>query len=673
MKRVILPITMELCSDTIFGSGFSVPGGEDVAVCLDEQGYPYVKGATLKGLLRESLENLVVWTGSGDGDVIALMGQKGWPGTEDGRRVRFTSLTLDDPPQDPEECCDLRTFTSLEGGIVKEGSLRTAACVRKGLVFSGKLTCGEEDVDLLRSALAGIKWAGTMRSRGFGSVRLWAGEPEALSAGASIAGARCIRCRLHTELPVIVTDLNRSSGNSFETLGFIPGSAIRGVVMGNLSAQNPEWFESHKKELLSVRFLDAVPALEQGAVLPSIKGFYAEKGSDTLEYNIVTGKDVVPGHKRAKLGSFCVLKDDCIRYWNARTSGTMRINRKLEDEKSSGQSDTKGPKTKPFQVRYLEAGQDFEGYILLEDPELSGAITEALGTTVWLGADRYAGFGKCSVTLMAADCPSWLGEYGYQKQEEITTDLYLLAVSPLTMLNERGDPCGLDEGQLARKLGVASVELLHCSTSITQNGSYNRVWQCRAPSLRMYDRGSLFHLKCSQPPALERVRQIQNEGLGVRRPEGFGQVLFLPPARLEGLNIKKSVEKDGRQETDSAQASRAAVIRRAKYKWVEKKTGELARFKLSKSQLGMIQVLCEDAIARGGDCGKLYDHLTHNLEGRGALHGERFKEIDKLVHSVLDHPLNDTIETVGCEDTTTARLELLCLLFNHSRKGKEET
>ena len=56
-----LDVTMELLSDTIFGSGFSIPGGEDIAVCQDENGYPYLKGTTLKGLLRESLENLIAW------------------------------------------------------------------------------------------------------------------------------------------------------------------------------------------------------------------------------------------------------------------------------------------------------------------------------------------------------------------------------------------------------------------------------------------------------------------------------------------------------------------------------------------------------------------------------------------------------------------------------------
>ena len=35
---VTIQVTMELLSDAIFGSGYSIPGGEDVAVCRDEGG-----------------------------------------------------------------------------------------------------------------------------------------------------------------------------------------------------------------------------------------------------------------------------------------------------------------------------------------------------------------------------------------------------------------------------------------------------------------------------------------------------------------------------------------------------------------------------------------------------------------------------------------------------------
>ena len=35
-RQVELQVRLELLSDTIFGSGHSIPGGEDIAVCQDE-------------------------------------------------------------------------------------------------------------------------------------------------------------------------------------------------------------------------------------------------------------------------------------------------------------------------------------------------------------------------------------------------------------------------------------------------------------------------------------------------------------------------------------------------------------------------------------------------------------------------------------------------------------
>ncbi len=82
------------------------------------------------------------------------------------------------------------------------------------------------------------------------------------------------------------------------------------------------------------------------------------------------------------------------------------------------------------------AGQQFEGYLLLDGPELASRISQAVGDTLWLGADRHAGFGKCSVSLELVKRPAWMDAYGFKNQEEIGTDLYLLAMSPFTMLDQ---------------------------------------------------------------------------------------------------------------------------------------------------------------------------------------------------------------------------------------------
>ena len=54
-------IEMTLQSDAVFGNGLSMPGGEDIATQMDDQGFPYLKGNTLKGLFREELINLLAW------------------------------------------------------------------------------------------------------------------------------------------------------------------------------------------------------------------------------------------------------------------------------------------------------------------------------------------------------------------------------------------------------------------------------------------------------------------------------------------------------------------------------------------------------------------------------------------------------------------------------------
>lgn len=655
-KRVTVPVEMRLCSDTVFGSGYSIPGSEDVAVCLDEKGLPYMKGSTWKGLLRESLENLVAWGEGEDRDITALMGEEGWNGLTDDRRVRLTGLTLTDLPADPEDCFDLRTFTSLENGVVKKGTLRTVSCIRTGLIFSGELECDEGDLPLLRDALAGIKWAGTQRSRGFGRVRFTTGEASTSKSAHPAAVGICLRLRLHTELPVVFTDPNRSDGNSTETYGFIPGSAIRGAVIEMLAAGDQAWFAAHKAALLDVRFVDAVPVPDHALVpIPAFRGFYEDKDEKTLECMVRNG-NFTQGLKRARLGTFCALSGDTIHYWNARTGGATRILRGKD-----------GEDTRMFQVRALSAGQDFEGYILLDDLELGEKLSQTLGKTLWLGADRYAGYGKCSVQVEAIPHPIWQDVYGYQDGDTPQKELYLLAIAPFTMVNNSGEPCGLDEAKLARLLGVKEVMVQCCATSMFRAGGYNRVWGCRAPSVHFYDRGSLFRLTCDPAPALDALRRVQREGLGIRRAEGFGQVLFLRTALVNGLRKKVKQEINSNNE-----ANTQAQLRRTRYRWVMDHTGELNTCGLSKSQIGIIQVLCEKAMSKGGDWTELDTHLNHNLGGRGVMHGARFKKADALIRDVLTHPLGETLKLENCPDSATERLALLCLLIDHSRKGKGE-
>lgn len=176
-----MKVRMELISDTIFGSGISVPGAEDIAVLFDRNGFPYLKGSTLRGILREEAENYAVWTGKSREWLDSRFGMGGIPLGSGEHFITVTDfelpyeirkLVLEENVRVESIFTSERTFTKIENGMVEEGSLRTARCINKGLVFYGEVLCNENDQKEIKEILSFIHWIGTMRTRGFGEVVL---------------------------------------------------------------------------------------------------------------------------------------------------------------------------------------------------------------------------------------------------------------------------------------------------------------------------------------------------------------------------------------------------------------------------------------------------------------------------------------------------------------------
>ena len=181
-----MKIKMQLLSDTIFGNGKSIPGAEDISVLCDEYGFPYFKGGTMKGIFRETLEEYLSLLGKSeteaDEEVNRLLGTGGIETASD--RLVFSDFVLSENVRqkviteigpDNQEFVknlftNLRTFTSMEDGMAKSGSLRCARCVNQGFFFYSEIRCLKADEELVRDVLALIKNIGSMRNRGFGNV-----------------------------------------------------------------------------------------------------------------------------------------------------------------------------------------------------------------------------------------------------------------------------------------------------------------------------------------------------------------------------------------------------------------------------------------------------------------------------------------------------------------------
>ncbi|MBQ8639964.1 MAG: hypothetical protein IJ468_12430 [Lachnospiraceae bacterium] len=185
-----MKIKMTLLSDAVFGSGISVPGGEDISVITDEEGFPYYKASSLKGVFREEAENLMNWKGKSESEIASWintrLGKSGDSNLNEVQKIRFRDFSLSDkvkaivnqqmknnPEQIQHAFSYLRAFTALdEEGMVKKGSLRNVRCLKNGLIFYGEINCMADDEAMVEEILSCIKWVGTMRNRGFGKVKL---------------------------------------------------------------------------------------------------------------------------------------------------------------------------------------------------------------------------------------------------------------------------------------------------------------------------------------------------------------------------------------------------------------------------------------------------------------------------------------------------------------------
>lgn len=186
-----MKIRMQLMSDVVFGNGESIPGGEDISVLNDENGFPYYKGGTFKGIFREEMGNYLAWILPEEDQIKAemyrLLGTDGDDNVRNPNKLIFSDFILSDYVRQQmiyeigigqkyavlDTLSHLRTFTAVSpNGIVKEGSLRQCRCINKGLNFYSEIKCSPKDEKLVKEVLSMIKWVGTMRSRGFGKVKM---------------------------------------------------------------------------------------------------------------------------------------------------------------------------------------------------------------------------------------------------------------------------------------------------------------------------------------------------------------------------------------------------------------------------------------------------------------------------------------------------------------------
>lgn len=164
-------------SDWHCGSGLSGGAEADATVIKDDRNLPYIAGKTIKGLLKEALEDMAEVNQCSKDDINAIFGIEAYDKND--KKAFFSNATL--PEAEREDITPTlsdflyRNIASTQikaNGTAKENSLRVMeVCIP--ITLKGKITgiASQEQIDLLKKALKWVRHLGVNRNRGLGRCK----------------------------------------------------------------------------------------------------------------------------------------------------------------------------------------------------------------------------------------------------------------------------------------------------------------------------------------------------------------------------------------------------------------------------------------------------------------------------------------------------------------------
>lgn len=187
-----------------------------------------------------------------------------------------------------------------------------------------------------------------------------------------------------------------------------------------------------------------------------------------------------------------------------------------------------------FTYEAIQAGQSFQGAVQGSENDLKNLQIWLQEGQIRIGRSRSAQYGEAEFEWLD-DAPQKLNRRvewdGFDEQSSDVPDsdkrLVITTLSPLMTVNDYGHPeARFPKGELAEALDMKTSELKLCSsyTRTEVIGGYNSYLRLPRQQWPAIASGSVFVLETPQPLYQERLLQLEHDGLGLRKGEGFGRI-----------------------------------------------------------------------------------------------------------------------------------------------------
>ncbi len=383
---------------------------------------------------------------------------------------------------------------------------------------------------------------------------------------------------LRLNSPVIITAPG-GDPNSSSTLSYIPGTAMRGAVakaLGDPGVDSLRQHEFHELVLGGiVRYLNAYPLVDKRRALPTPVSFRLRKDRPENTRDIIDlSADGWPKEELISIGEeFLTVGAARPALFHPKISS--RIHHQRDREKGRAWKSKNGTLEKAleeateisekgqewknkndnthgaiFTFESLDSNQTFEGLIQLcsgqaeKWDQIESRIKVLLGGSLLVGRSRRAGYGGMATIEWGARQSHETGGGGTDGLRPLNWNIEpgkqfrLLLSSPCIARNQttgQPDPAALVEIITSRFSNRA--EVIRKVWTFEAVGGFNRKWRLELPQTLAVSAGSVFVLKANQAITLNELHEIEHEGFGERKGEGYGRLLFLDKPSNISLNI----------------------------------------------------------------------------------------------------------------------------------------
>ncbi len=588
-----LTFEITFASDYHVGAGYGKGFGLDSALLREADGKPVLRGSALAGLLRGSayrlLESPPLQKHPRDKTVQRLFGHPGqakrWHVAsahpverrpQDAlavRRVRIDPRTRRAEPhklfsQEEGLAGQVFGFTitcpqSDETALDEAALLVAAARFTRQLGRSRRRGLGECVVHL--TDVAGVdaekpaeqSWEEWFLER-FDQKWLQGDPAEALTvtpkadveAIATWSGAPVrLRVILRLDEPLIIAE-RAPAGNQFDARPVIPGWALLGAL-ANPAAQRCDLSQSDEYRDFVALFLRggvAFPALYpayhySNNLYPAIPAPLGLLTCSIVPFEGESeGHGVFPATERKEcpecqnrlepVGRFVTLRRQEPFTYTPRRSSELHI--KVQEKNQRVE------KGQLYGYTVLDAGQYFVGELVCAGEDAWKRLQEMTGVAektplTWrIGKARRRGYGQVTAWLERCDNQpqTWVQLPLEERVKDPTQPFTLTLLSDSIIVDPWGrQATGFTKTWLEPVLGLGPVAVVDAYARTRIVDSFNATWGLPRRRDMALVAGSVAWVRLSDPPAgwQERIAQLEAEGIGLRRNEGYGRMVFNHP------------------------------------------------------------------------------------------------------------------------------------------------